>query len=330
MRRREFITQIGGTAVAWPFVARAQQSSRMRRIGVMIVNSESDAEGQTRIGAFMQGLKEFGWSAGRNVSIDYRWGVSAPERAQTAAMELVAMAPDVILANGTPALTALRRATRSIPIVFVVVTDPVGAGYVESLARPGGNVTGFSTFEPEIGSKWLELLKEVDPRLKSVAGILDPGFRGFATLWRAVENMGPRLGLTITNIILRDTSDDIETAVAALAQEPDGGLVVLPTAINNSSRKRIFALAARHRLPAIYPFRHYAVEGGLMSYGFDTPDLFRRGASYVDRILKGEKPADLPVQAPTKFELVINLKGAKAVSLNVPPLLLARADEVIE
>jgi putative ABC transport system substrate-binding protein len=227
-------------------------------------------------------------------------------------------------------LSALRQATRSTPIVFVVVTDPVGAGYVESLARPGGNITGFSTFEPEIGSKWLELLKEVDPGVKRVAGILDPGFRGFATLWRAVETTGPRLGLAVSSLVLREASDDIESAVAKFAQEPGGGLIVLPTAINNNFRKRIFAAAERHRLPAIYPFRHYAVDGGLMSYGFDTPDLFRRGAAYVDRILKGEKPADLPVQAPTKFELVINLKAAKALGLGISPTLLLRADEVIE
>jgi putative tryptophan/tyrosine transport system substrate-binding protein len=242
----------------------------------------------------------------------------------------VSLAPDVILSNGSPALAALHRATRGIPVVFVVVVDPVGAGYVQSLARPGGNITGFSTFEPEIGSKWLELLKEARPDLRRVAGILDPNFRGFAAVWDAIEGMAPTLGLGVTKVALRDATDDIESTVAAFAQEPGGGLIVLPTAINNVSRDRIFSLAARHRLPAVYPFRHYATDGGLMSYGFDTPDLFRRGASYIDRILKGEKPADLPVQAPTKFEFVINLKTAKALGLTVPPTLLARADEVIE
>ena len=254
----------------------------------------------------------------------------APDRARAYAAELVALSPDAILANGTPALAALHRATSSIPVVFVVVTDPVGAGFVQSQARPGGNITGFSTFEPEIGGKWLELLKEITPSLRRVAGILDPAFKGFAAVWRAVESLAPRLGVQVASVSLRDATDDIESALALFAQEPGGGLIVLPTAINNIARDRIFSLAARHRLPTVYPFRHYATGGGLMSYGFDTPDLFRRGASYVDRILKGEKPTDLAVQAPTKYELVINLKTAKALGLTVPPTLLARADEVIE
>jgi putative ABC transport system substrate-binding protein len=206
----------------------------------------------------------------------------------------------------------------------------VGAGYVESLARPGGNITGFSTFEPEIGSKWLELLKEASPDLRRVASILDPDFRAFTAVWHAIEEMAPKLGLAVTKVVLRDATDNIEGAVAAFAHEPGGGLIVLPTAMNNMSRDRIFSLAARHRLPAVYPFRHFATGGGLMSYGFDPTDLFRRGASYMDRILKGAKPADLPVQAPTKYELVINLKSAKALGLDVPATLLARADEVIE
>jgi putative ABC transport system substrate-binding protein len=308
----------------------AQQTDRMRRIGVMMVNSENDPEGQTRINALRQGLRELGWTEGRNIRVDYRWAVGEPERARSSATELTHLAPDVIVANGTPALGALHRATRSIPVIFVVVTDPVGAGYVQSLARPGGNITGFSTFEPEIGSKWLELLKEITLGLRRAAGILDPGFRGFAALWRAIESTAPRLGLEVTEVVFRDAADDIESTVAAFAREPGAGLIVLPTALNNMSRDRIFSLAARHRLPAVYPFRLYAIGGGLMSYGFDTPDLFRRSASYVDRILKGEKPADLPVQGPTEFELVINLKTAKALRLTVPPLLLARADEVIE
>jgi putative tryptophan/tyrosine transport system substrate-binding protein len=329
MRRRQFITLLGGAA-AWPLAARAQQGERMRRIGVIMVNAESDPEGQTRIRAFRQRLQELGWAEGRNVRIEYRWGAGDVDRARAYAAELVSLAPDVILSNGSPALAALHRATRGIPVVFVVVVDPVGAGYVQSLARPGGNITGFSTFEPEIGSKWLELLKEARSDLRRVAGILDPNFRGFAAVWDAIEGMAPTLGLGVTKVALRDATDDIESTVAAFAQEPGGGLIVLPTAINNVSRDRIFSLAARHRLPAVYPFRHYATDGGLMSYGFDTPDLFRRGASYIDRILKGEKPADLPVQAPTKFEFVINLKTAKALGLTVPPTLLARADEVIE
>ena len=242
----------------------------------------------------------------------------------------MSLAPDVILANGTPALAALHRATRSIPVVFVAVVDPVGAGYVQSLARPGGDITGFSTFEPEIGSKWLELLKEAKPDLRRVAGILDPDFRGFAAVWQAIEGVAPKLGLAVTRMLFRHATDDIESAVAAFAQESGRGLIVLPTAINNASRARILLLAARHRLPTLYPFRHFATDGGLMSYGFDAADLFRRGASYVDRILKGKKPADLPVQAPTKYELVINLKTTKALGLDVPAILLARADEMIE
>jgi ABC-type uncharacterized transport system substrate-binding protein len=240
------------------------------------------------------------------------------------------LAPDAIVANGTSALTALHQSTRTIPVVFVAVTDPVGAGYVQSLARPGGNITGFSTFEPEIGGKWLELLKEIAPGLRRVAGILDPAFRGFAAVWRAVETTAPAFGLQVTTVALHDEKDDIEAALSAFAQQAGGGLIVLPTAINNVLRERIIASAARLRVPAIYPFRHYAIDGGLVCYGFESIDLWRRGASYVDRILKGEKPADLPVQAPTKYELVINVKTAKALGLEVPPTLLATADEVIE
>jgi putative tryptophan/tyrosine transport system substrate-binding protein len=262
--------------------------------------------------------------------MDYRYGTGEPDRARIFVTELLSLAPDVIVAHGTPALTALHRATRRIPVVFVSVIDPVGAGYVESLALPGGNITGFSTFEPEIGGKWLELLKEVAPGLRRVAGILDPGFRGFAGVWRAIENMAPRFGLEVTSLLLHAPTDDLESAVDTFAQGPGGGLIVLPTAINAVQRNRIFSLAARNRLPAVYAFRFYATDGGLMSYGIDTVDLFRRGASYVDRILKGEKPADLPVQAPIKFEMVINLKTAKALGLNVPDKLLALADEVIE
>jgi putative tryptophan/tyrosine transport system substrate-binding protein len=262
--------------------------------------------------------------------MDYRYGTGEPDRARIFVTELLSLAPDVIVAHGTPALTALHRATRTIPVVFVSVIDPVGAGYVESLALPGGNITGFSTFEPEIGGKWLELLKEVAQGLRRVAGILDPGFRGFAGVWRAIENMAPRFGLEVTSLLLHAPTDDLESAVDTFAQGPGGGLIVLPTAINAVQRNRIFSLAARNRLPAVYAFRFYATDGGLMSYGIDTVDLFRRGASYVDRILKGEKPADLPVQAPIKFEMVINLKTAKALGLNVPDKLLALADEVVE
>jgi len=332
MNRRDFLWLglAGGAALSRPLLARAQQAERMRRISVMMVNAESDLEGQTRIGAFRRALEALGWTEGRNVRLDYRWGAGEPDRARSYAAELVNSAPDAILANGTPALAALHRATRTIPVVFVVVTDPVGAGYVQSLARPGGNITGFSTFEPEIGSKWLGLLKEVAPGLRRAAGILDPGFRGFAAVWDAVESLAPSLGVEARMVVFREAADDIEGAIAAFGREPGSGLIVFPTAINNFDRDRIFSSAASQRLPAVYPFRHYAHGGGLMSYGFDTPDLFRRAATYIDRILKGERPANLPVQAPTKFELVVNLKTAKALGLTVPPALLARADEVIE
>ncbi|MGE0038380.1 MAG: ABC transporter substrate-binding protein [Xanthobacteraceae bacterium] len=330
MRRRDFISGIAGSAAAWPLAARAQQAGHVPRIGVVTVNAENDPVGQLRIATFRQSLQKLGWIEGQNIRIDYRWGVGTPESARVQAEELLSLKPDAILANGSPATAALQRATRSVAIVFVVVTDPVGAGFVQSQARPGGNITGFSTFEPEIGGKWLELLKEITPNLRRVAGISDPSFKAFAAVWRAVENLAPQSGIQATSVIYRNTGDDLESALAQFGREPGGGLIVLPTAINNFARKSIFSFAASHRLPAVYPFRHYATDGGLMSYGFDPPDLYRRSASYIDRILKGEKPADLPVQAPTKFELIINLKTAKALDLAVAPRLLARADEVIE
>jgi putative ABC transport system substrate-binding protein len=302
----------------------------MRRIGVLMVNAEGDSESKSRIGAFRQQLSKLGWFEGRNIQIDYRWGNADPARAQAAAAELVALAPDAIVANGTPATAAAKSATPRIPVVFVVVADPVGAGLVQSQARPGGNVTGFSTFEPEIGGKWLELLREISPGLRRVAGVLDPAFTNFASVWRAIQDQATKSGLTVTNVVFRKSDDDLESDAAAFAGQPGGGLIVLPTAINNLARSRLFAVAARHRLPTVYPFRHYAFDGGLMAYGFDPTDLFSRSASYVDRILKGETPASLPVQAPIKYELVINLKTAKALGLTVPPTLLARADEVIE
>jgi putative ABC transport system substrate-binding protein len=337
MRRRAFISLLGGAAAVWPFAARAQQSERLRRIGVLMAYAESDPEAHARILAFRQGLRALGWTEGHNVRMDVRWGTGEPDRARTFAAELVSLAPDVIVAHGTPALTALHRATRTIPITFISVIDPVGAGYVQSLALPGSNITGFSTFitgfstfEPEIGGKWLELLKEIAPDLRRVAGILDPGFRGFAGVWSAIETIAPTFGLEVMSLLFHGPTDDLESAVAIFAQQPGGGLIVLPTAINAVHRKRIFSVAARNRLPAIYAFRFYATEGGLMSYGIDTVDLFRRGASYVDRILKGEKPADPPVQAPVRFEMVVNLKTARALDLDVPPTLLATADQVIE
>jgi len=330
VRRREFITLLGGAAVSWPLAARAQQTERMRRIGVVVAYAESDPEAQTRVIAFRQALGGLGWIEGRNVTMEYRWGAGDVDRARAFATELVSLKPDIILAHGTPAVTALRAVTRTIPVVFVSVIDPVGAGHVQSLARPGGNITGFGTFEPEIGGKWLELLKEVAPGLKRVAGISDPTFKGFAGVWSAIETMAPRFGLAVTSVSFHASTDDLEAAVAAFAQEPGGGLIVVPTALNAVHRHRILSAASRNRLPAIYGFRFYATDGGLMSYGVDTVDLFRRGAFYVDRILKGENPAELPVQAPTKFELVINLKTAKALGLTIPPKLLFTPDEVIE
>jgi putative ABC transport system substrate-binding protein len=329
MGRREFITLLGGAALACPVAARAQQPERMRQIGLMVVNEEGDPEGKPRVMAFRQGLKGSGWTEGRNLRIEYRWG-AGPDRALAYAKELVDLVPDVIVANGTPALAALQQLTRTIPIVFVVVVDPVGSGYVRSLGRPGGNITGFSTFEPEMGTKWLQLLREMRPSLSRVAAISDPAFKGFVALMAAIESAAPTLGLEFTSVGFHNRSDNIEAAIDVFARLPDGGLIVLPTTLNNIHRERLFSVAANHRLPALYPFRHYTVDGGLMSYGFDAADLFKRGGSYVGRILKGENAADLPVQTPTKFELAINLKTAKALGLTVPATLLARADEIIE
>lgn len=330
MRRREFISLAGGAIAALPFAARAQQPARTRRIGLLMIHSDGDSEAQARIGVFRQQLSELGWFEGRNIQIDYRWGIADAARAQAAAAELVALAPDVIVANGTVATVAAQLATRRISIVFVVVTDPAGAGLVQSQAKPGGNITGFSTFEPEIGGKWIELLREISPGLRRVAGLLDPSFIGFASVWRAIEELGTKAGLSVSSVVFRNSSDDLEGMLAAFAKEPGGGLIILPTAINNVSRSRLFALTAKYHLPAVYPFRHYAFDGGLMAYGFDPTDLFRRSAAYVDRILKGEDPAVLPVQAPTKFDFVINMNTAKALGVTIPPTLLTSADHVIE
>jgi putative ABC transport system substrate-binding protein len=306
MKRREFITLLGGAA-AWPLAARAQQREPVRRIGILMNLAADDPEGQARVAAFTQGLQETGWAIGRNARIDIRWAAGDVERTRRFAAELVALAPDVLLASGGTTLGPLQQATRTIPIVFAQVTDPVGAAVVETLARPGGNATGFTQFEYGMSGKWLELLKEVSPRVSGAAVLRDPG-------------VPPAV---------RD-ANEIERAVAAFAQLPNGGLIVLTGGAVLVHRDLIITLAARHRLPAVYPFRYYVADGGLISYGPDTIDPYRRAAGYVDRILKGEKPGDLPVQAPTKYELVINLKTAKALDLTVPPTLLARADEVIE
>jgi putative ABC transport system substrate-binding protein len=328
MRRRDFVGIAGAAALSWPRSAWAQQP-RVRRIGVMLTNAETDRDGHARLDAFRQGLQKLGWIESRNIQLDVRWGAGSPERARGYAAELVAAQCDVILANGTPPLAALRETTTSIPVVFAVVTDPVGAGFVQSLSRPGGNITVFSTFEPAIGNKWVELLREAAPGLQRIGCITDPAFKGFSAVLQEVESSAPKLGIEVSKIVLRERSDDIETHLSELGSKPNGGLIVFPTAINDIERRRIFELAGRHRLPAIYPFRHFAVDGGLMAYGFDPPDLFVRSAEYVDRILKGAKPADLPVQAPTQFDLVVNLKTAKAMGLPLAPTLLTRA-EVIE
>jgi putative ABC transport system substrate-binding protein len=327
MRRREFIA--GLSAAVWPLAARAQHPTP-KRIGVIVNNDENDPDGQARIAAFREGLSALGWTADHNCHLEYRWGAGDPDRARNDVAELISLSPDVILANGTIALSALQKAKLSIPIVFVVVTDPVGAGFVRSLARPGGNITGFSTFELDIGGKWLEILHEISPRVRRIAVLFEPGFQGFAALLRSVETLAPSMGVTTNSIAFRDPSFDIEPAIAAFAKDGMGGLIVLPSGTNTIARQRLFELALRYHLPGIYPFRQFAIDGGLIAYGFDPRDLFRRGASYVDRILKGENPADLPVQAPTKYELVINLKTAKALGLDIPAGLLVRADEVIE
>jgi len=299
------------------------------RIGLLMSYRGGDQEGQQRLAAFRESLKQAGWVDGVTVRIEVRWFAGDPEQARVHARELVEQAPDVIVANGTPAVAAVRQLTKSIPIVFVVVVDPVGAGFVESLSRPGDNITGFSTFEPQIGGKWLELLKEIAPRVRRVGVLMDPDYRAYSELWLAIEKVAPTFGLLAFAVHGRDGAE-IEKAIESFAREAEGGLIALPTPVNAVQRRQIFALAARHGLPTVYPFSFHARDGGLLSYGFDSVDLFKRAAPYVARILNGGKPGDLPVQAPSKYELVINLKTAKALGLEVPPSLLGRADEVIE
>jgi putative ABC transport system substrate-binding protein len=329
MRRREFMTLFGGAAAAWPLAARAQQPERMRRIGVLMNLASDDPQGQDRVAAFMQGLQESGWAVGRNVRIDYRWGAADTNLFRRYAAELVALTPDVILAGAGSTLPALLEATRSIPIVFAQTLDPVGSGFVASLARPGGNATGFTQIDFSMTGKWLELLKQIAPRVTRAAVIRDSRDPAGLGQWGAIYAVAPSVGVEVSPINANDT-DEIQRAVAAYARLPNGGLVVTASAPTTVHRDTIIVLAARHRLPAVYPFRFHTTSGGLISYGPDTIDPFRRAAGYVDRILKGEKPADLPVQAPTKYELVLNLKTAKALDLEVPPTILARADEVIE
>ena len=328
MRRREFITLLGGAAVAaWPTGSRGQQGERVRRVGVLTGTAADDPEGQARIAAFQQGLQQLGWTDGRNVRIDIRWSAASADRLRTYAAELVGLAPEVILASTSASVAALQQASRSTPIVFANVIDPVGAGFVASLAQPGGNATGFTAFEYGISGKWLELLKEIAPHMTRAAVLRDPALAAGIGQFAAIQSASS--GVELSTIDTRDVGE-IERAVVAFARKPNGGLVVTASGSALLHRDKIIALATRLRLPNVYPFRYYPSNGGLASYGPDPNVSFRRAASYVDRVLKGEKPADLPVQAPTKYELVINLKAAKALGLDVPPMLLARADEVIE
>jgi ABC-type uncharacterized transport system substrate-binding protein len=328
MRRRKFITLLGGAA-AWPVAARAQQPERIRRIGVLMNARSDDADGQARVIAFVQAMQELGWTNGRNARIDIRWGGGDAERYSRYAEELVALAPGVILAPTSAVVAALQRATRAVPIVFTSVIDPVGAGFVANLARPGGNMTGFAAFEYGVSAKWLALLKEIAPGIKRAAVLRDPAIAAGIGQLAAIQAVAPLLGVELSPLDLRGDSE-LERAVAEFARVPNGGAIVTAAPAANVHRDRITALMARHRLPAVYPFRYYVESGGLVGYGPDIIGQYQPAAVYVDRILKGEKPADLPVQAPTKYELVVNLKTAKALGLEVPSTLLARADEVIE
>jgi putative ABC transport system substrate-binding protein len=330
MRRREFITLLGGAAVAWPLSAPAQQPERMPSIGVLMASAADDSLAQARIAAFLQGLQQLGWADGRNVRIETRWATTNADDIRRHAAELAALAPDVILAaTGTVTVAPLLQATRTVPIVFAVVIDPVGAGFVASLARPGGNTTGFTIFEYGMSGKWLELLKEIAPRVMRAAVLRDPAIASGIGQFAAVQAVAPSLGVELSPVDVRDAGE-IERAVTAFTRSSNGGLIVTASALATRHLDLIIALAARHRLPAVYPSRHFVTPGGLISYGPDFVDQFRHAAGYVDRILKGEKPADLPVQAPTKYETVINLKTAKALGLDLPATVLARADEVIE
>jgi putative ABC transport system substrate-binding protein len=330
MRRREFITLLGGSVATWPLVARAEQPERMRRIGVLMASAADDSESQARIAGFLQALQQLGWADGRNVRIDTRWATTNPDDIRRHAAELVALAPDVILAaTGTVTVVALLQATRTVPIVFVAVIDPVGAGFVTSLARPGGSATGFTIFEYGMSGKWLELLKAIAPSVTRAAVLRDPAIASGIGQFAGVQTVAPSLGVELSPVDVRDAGE-IERGVMAFARSSNGGLIVTSSALATRHRDLIIALAAGHRLPAVYPYRYFVTAGGLISYGPNSIDGYRRAAGYVDRILKGEKPADLPVQAPTKYELVINLKTAKALGLEVTATVLTRADEVIE
>jgi ABC-type uncharacterized transport system substrate-binding protein len=330
MKRREFITLLGGAAAAWPLAARAQQPERMRRIGALNGGSSADdPDGQARLAAYLQQLQQLGWTDGRNVRIDYRWGLGDADNIRKYTAELVALAPDVIFAAGTAAVGPMLQATRTVPIVFALVADPVGAGFVDSLSRPGGNATGFLMFEYSLSGKWLEVLKQIAPGVTRAAVIRDPAISAGTGQFGVIQSVAASLGVEVSPVNVRDAVE-IERAIAAFARSPNGGLIVTASALSAVHRDLIIALSARHKLPAVYYERYFVGAGGLISYGPDFVDQYRRAAGYVDRILRGEKPADLPVQAPTKYVLTINLKTAKALGLEVPTTLLARADEVIE
>jgi ABC-type uncharacterized transport system substrate-binding protein len=328
MRRRHFITLLGGAAV-WPLAARAQRPDPMRRIGVLMALAADDPEGSRRHTAFVQGLQELSWTEGRNARIEVRWAAGDADRFRQYATELIALAPQVILANSSQSVAALLQATRTVPIVFAGIADPVGAGFVDSLARPGGNATGFLLFEYGLSGKWLELLKQIAPQATRVAVIRDPAIAAGAGQFGAIQAVAPMLGLTVSPINVRHAGE-IERGISDFVRSPNDALIVTASILARLHRELIITLAARHRLPTVYSDRIFVNDGGLISYGPDRVEQYRQAAGYVDRILKGERPADLPVQAPTKYELAINLKTAKTLGLTVPPTLLARADEVIE
>jgi putative tryptophan/tyrosine transport system substrate-binding protein len=330
MRRREVIRLFGGAATAWPLAARAQQGERVRRIGVITGGDTPDnSDMQARMAAFLEVLRQLGWSDGRNLRIDYRWPVGDADRIRRHATELVELAPDVILTTGTATMAPLLQATRTIPIVFVAVADPVGAGFVDSLSRPGGNATGFMQFEYSLSGKWLELLKEIAPGLTRAAVLRDAAISSGTGQFGALQSVASSLGVELSPVNMREPSD-IDRALGTFARSANGGLIVTASGWAAVHRELIITLAARYKLPAVYYRRYFVTRGGLLSYGYDQIDMNRRAAQYVDRILRGEKPADLPVQQPTKFELAINLKTAKALGFEMPPTLLARANEVIE
>jgi putative ABC transport system substrate-binding protein len=330
VRRRAFITLLGTAAAAWPLAARAQQGDRIRRLGILMAGAESDPQYQADVAVFREGLQKLGWVDGQNIRIEVRWAGFDAETMRRYAKELIALQPDLILSNDTPTTATLLQQTRSVPIVFATVADPVGSGFVASIGRPGGNATGFAVYEASLGGKWLELLKETVPSVSRVVVIFNPATAPFAEYFlKSLNNAAPSFGVEARVAHVSDVSE-LETVVATQAREPNSGLIVLNEDFMIAHRVEIISLAARYRLPAVYPFRFFAELGGLISYGVNLNDNFRRAVSYADRILRGAKPSELPVQAPVKFELVINLTTAKALGLTVPPTLLARADEVIE